>query len=59
MMSIFSPKSARKPEPAILSALGELNLRLNRWQSELPAQLQWSQWTRKDIALRRYALELQ
>lgn len=59
MTNIFSSKGLRKPPAMISSALGELNLRLNRWLAGLPEQLQWSQWTRKGKTLRRHVLELQ
>lgn len=59
MTSIFSPKAAYKPEAFMFSAVGELNLRLNRWLSDLPEQLKWSQWERKGKELKRHVLELQ
>jgi hypothetical protein len=43
---IFSPKP-RANQSSILNHLGQFNLRLNRWHSELPESLQWSQWTSK------------
>lgn len=54
---IFSPKT-KASQSSILNHLGQFNLRLNRWHSDLPESLQWSQWSTKS-AVETHILVLQ
>ncbi|KAH7109091.1 fungal-specific transcription factor domain-containing protein [Dendryphion nanum] len=46
MADIFSSaRNTQRNENHRLNRLGDLNVRLNKWQTSLPDSLQWSQWS--------------